>query len=330
MIRINRGRWLSLTIILLAVITLMLVTGRADAENGNVVARVNDKTITSDQFERQFGITQQQARRQGVILDEQGLVQLKEDVLENLIDNEVLYQETQIKGYKVESTNVDERFSEVESQFSNDQEFETALENMYYTADSFRQAIERRIAIEKYIEREVVPDITVSEDESRQYYDSHQDQFVQPMQVRARHILIVVEDQTNEEKKREALQRIQEVQQKLKDGADFESLAREYSEGPSSSQGGDLGYFQRGQMVKPFEDAAFALQTGELSDVVETRYGYHLIMVTDVRTETVVPFEYANDSIQQYLTQNKTAEKLELLVAALKEGASIKRFPDKL
>jgi peptidyl-prolyl cis-trans isomerase C len=322
--------WHPVAVILIAAIALMLPAGKANADDDEVVARVNGETISSDRFERQLNITQQQARRQGVVLDEQGLLLLKRDVLENLIDNEVLYQETQNKGYRVDSSNVDERFTEVQSQFATEQEFQAALNNMNYTADSFRLAIERRIAIENYIEVEVVPGIDVSESESRRYYDSHQDQFVQPMQVRARHILIMVEDQANEEQKTEALKQIREIQLKLQEGEDFEALAREYSEGPSSTQGGDLGYFQRGQMVKPFEDAAFELQPGETSDVVETRYGYHLIMVTDVRSEVVVPFEYANSSIQQYLTQNKTAEELERLVAALKEEASIKRFPDRL
>jgi peptidyl-prolyl cis-trans isomerase C len=103
-------------------------------------------------------------------------------------------------------------------------------------------------------------------------------------------------------------------------------LAREYSEGPSSVKGGDLGYFGRGQMVKPFEDAAFALNVGELSEVVETRFGYHLIKVTGKNPETVVAYADVKERLQKYLKDEKVQQEVSAYVEDLKTKAKVERF----
>ncbi len=134
-------------------------------------------------------------------------------------------------------------------------------------------------------------------------------------QVKASHILIKVDAKTDEAKKTEARKKIEEVQQKLKDGGDFAALAKEYSEGPSNVKGGDLGYFGRGQMAKPFEDAAFALTPNEVSDVVETRFGYHLIKVYDNETE------FKNALSKMNFTEDEVK-------GQIKRGLSIKELID--
>ena len=104
------------------------------------------------------------------------------------------------------------------------------------------------------------------------------------------------------------------------------ALAREYSEGPSSVKGGDLGYFGRGQMVKPFEDVAFALEIGELSDVVETRFGYHLIKVTGKKPETVIAYADIKERLQQYLKDEKVQQEVNAYVEDLKTKAKVEKF----
>jgi peptidyl-prolyl cis-trans isomerase C len=155
------------------------------------------------------------------------------------------------------------------------------------------------------------------------YYDANLESFKQPEQVKARHILVKLEEQAEESKKTEAREKIEMVQGKLKKGEDFSTLAKEYSEGPSSSKGGDLGYFSRGQMVKPFEDAAFAMQPGEVSEIVKTRFGYHLIEVTDKKPETTVAYDEIKDRLGQYLKQQKLQKEMALYVETLKSKARV-------
>ncbi len=319
----------SLLLMTLAIVVTATISA-ADTKVGkkNAVARVNSTFISKEDYQRQFSIARQQLLRRGVPLDEAGMKRLGDEVLEDLIDNELLFQESRKRGYDAEDQEIDEQFERVLAQFPDEQAFESALEEVHYTESTFKSAIERRIVLMKLIDNDIVPGVTVSEDESRQYYESNPEYFVQPKQVRASHILIVVEDQNNDQQKREALEKIKNIQQKLKDGEDFAALAREYSEGPSSAQGGDLGFFQRGQTVRPFEEAAFAMEAGEVSDIVETTFGYHLIEVTDMRAEVTIPYEYAKNSIDQYLEQNKVMVEIEVLVNDLREGAEIERYPE--
>jgi peptidyl-prolyl cis-trans isomerase C len=117
------------------------------------------------------------------------------------------------------------------------------------------------------------------------------------------------------------------IRDRILAGEDFAELANQFSEDGSSANGGDLGFFQREQMVKPFADAAFSLDIGELSDVVTTQYGLHLIQVTDRREESVTPFEQVQMQIFQYLQREKTMVAIEELAAELRSQAEIEEYP---
>jgi peptidyl-prolyl cis-trans isomerase C len=136
---------------------------------------------------------------------------------------------------------------------------------MNLTEADLRFQFERDLAIRKLLDDQIGGKITVSEKESRAYYDSNLESFKKPEQVRASHILIKVDPGADEAKKAEARTKIESLQAKLKKGEDFGALAKEYSEGPSGPKGGDLGFFGRGQMVKPFEEAAFSMKPGQVS-----------------------------------------------------------------
>ncbi len=292
----------------------------------NVTARVNGREISRENFERQVSIRKQQLISQGQLLDEKGMRTVQDDVLEMLIDSELLFQESQNKGFKVSEEELNEQIEMVRSQFSTEEEFQSALERMNYSESSFRSDIEQRMAVQDYVESEIAQSVTVSEEESIQYYDDHPEYFSQPEQVRASHILIVVKDWSELTQREEALRKIKAIQQKLDDGEDFGALAREFSDGPSSEQSGDLGFFGRGQMVKPFEDAAFDLQPGEMSGVVETTYGFHLILCTDRREEVKIPYKYMKERIDNYLKQTKVIDEVEVLLEKMRADATIEIF----
>jgi len=142
----------------------------------------------------------------------------------------------------------------------------------------------------------------------------------------ASHILIKVDSKADASKKAEARKKIEKIQKKVKKGEDFAALAKEFSEGPSGAKGGDLGYFKRGQMVKPFEDVAFALKPVEVSDIVETRFGYHLIKVIDKKPEKVIAFAEVKDKLQQYIKRQKIQGQVNQYIEELKGKAKIDRF----
>ncbi len=323
---------LLMTVTSIVFFTASAVHAQTEARSENVgsgkeVASVNGTPISKTAFTRQMNIARQQFLRQGMIPDEEQTKRMQLQVLEDLISNELLYQESQKYRYTVKKGEIEKQFSEVRSQFPDEAQFKNAMDAMNYTESSLKDDLERMLAVDKFINEELVQKTTVTEGETLEYYEKNPDYFTQPEQVRASHILIALNEQDSAEKREAALEKITEVQAKLKSGEDFASLAEKYSEGPSSKQGGDLGFFQKGQMVKAFEDTAFALKPGKLSDVVETSFGYHLIIVTDRKEELTVPYDSVKEKILQHLQQKRVMAKADVLLDSLRETATITRDP---
>ena len=151
-------------------------------------------------------------------------------------------------------------------------------------------------------------DVDITEKEIESYYEYNADTYRQPKQVKARHILFKVDQDASEEVKNKVKARAEKVLEKARKGEDFAALAKEFSEGPSKSQGGDLGYFKAGQMEPPFEQAAFSLKKGEISDPVRTRFGYHIILVEDIKEAGITPLAQVKQDILDALTGNVTTE----------------------
>jgi peptidyl-prolyl cis-trans isomerase D len=139
--------------------------------------------------------------------------------------------------------------------------------------------------------------ITVPEEEIEQYYKSHQEEFGQPEKRRVRHILLKTTDQDKQARRTE----IETILARAKAGEDFAALARQYSEDASAAQGGELGFFGRGEMVQPFEDAVFGLKKGGISDIVETQFGFHIIELEDIQPANITPLAAVKSSIENQL-----------------------------
>ena len=164
--------------------------------------------------------------------------------------------------------------------------------------------------------------VAISDEEVQDFYNENIEQMSMPEAIRARHILVKLAAD-DEAARDDAQASIAAIQKELQDGADFVTLATERSDAPSAPKGGDLGFFGRGQMVQAFEDAAFALQPGEISDVVETQFGFHIIKLEERREAQTVPVEKAAERISAYLTQDKLQSAVEDLVDELHASAEI-------
>lgn len=192
---------------------------------------------------------------------------------------------------------------------------------------------EKRLAYQKLFESKFDGEVNVTEEDARQYYSENQQQFDIPEQVRASHILIKPDtSDPNVEPalaKAAAKAKAEKLLNQIKDGADFAELAKANSDCPSSVRGGDLGYFSRGRMVPAFEEAAFALGVGQVSDVVETQFGYHIIKVTDKKEAATKTFEEVRNDIVAMLTAKRQGELAEQYIESLKAEANIVYPPGK-
>ena len=293
--------------------------------SGEKLAVVNGVVITQAQYDKELNVQRERISRQGRQISDDQMAEMKKEILEGLIEREVLYQESQKAGIKVTDQKVNDQMASIKKRFPSEEEFNKALSNMNLTEDEVKVQIQRGLAIRELIDQKVASKVVITDEETRAYYDGNSQLFQQPEQVKASHILIKVEPTADDAKKAEARKKIKEVQQKLKDGGDFAALAKEYSQGPSGTRGGDLGYFKRGQMVKPFDDVAFSMKTNEVSDLVETRFGYHLIKVYDKKPEQTLAYADVKDKIAQRLKQEKVEKDATLYVENLKKGAKVEK-----
>jgi len=295
----------------------------------DVVAVVNGTDISQTDFDKEVGRYEQQMAMMGQTPNPQQLAEIKDKVLNGLIDRELLYQESQKEGLKASKSEVDERISALKQRFPSEEEFKKTIEKLGLNEAGLRSQFEKELAIKALLDKKFAGKVTVTDQEMKKFYDENPDYFKTPERVRASHILVKVEPNASEADKAKARQKIEDIQKKVKKGDDFAALAKQYSDCPSSAKGGDLDYFQRGQMVGPFQDAAFAMNVGEVSDIVETQFGYHLIKVTDKKPAGTVSFEESKDKIKSYLEQQKMGEEVSQYAAQLKKTAKIQEFVKK-
>lgn len=319
----NCRRLYQITAILILVLFSLPAMAADQTPSGEKAAVVNGVVITRAHYEKELKVHLDRSTQQGRPVSDEQMPELKKTVLEGLIEREVLYQESQKAGIKIPDQKVNDQMAGIRKRFPDEAEFKKALASMGLTEEEVRTQIQRGLAIRGLIDQKVADKIVVTDEETKAYYDANPQTFKQPEAVKASHILIKVEPTADDAAKAAARKKIEDIRKKLTDGGDFAELAKEYSEGPSGPQGGDLGFFRRGQMVKPFEDTAFSMKTNEVSAPVETRFGYHLIKVTDKRPEQTLAYADVKDKIAQRLKAEKIQKAANLYVENLKKDAKI-------
>jgi len=187
-----------------------------------------------------------------------------------------------------------------------------------------RPETKRTVLQSIYVEKKDPKALEVSDKDVKDFYDKNIQRFSKPEQVQASHILIKVAKDATPEQKAEAKKKLLDLKKQIDNGADFAKLAKENSACPSSAQGGDLGLFGKGQMVPAFETATFAMKVGDVSDIVETQFGYHLIKKTGDHPAEVTPLKEVAGGIKAQLKMQKTFKAQQAIVAELKKDADIK------
>ncbi len=308
----------------LTVIPRPLLAVDIDPKKTEPVAVVNGQPITKSAFDRELTWFKERLERQGRPVSPPNLPMVSKMVLENLIANELLWQESDKLKIVADDAAVDEQLGNMKKGYPDEKAFYDALGKYGLSGEDVRGFVRRSLSIKALVDREIVSKIKVSQEDARAFYDENPQLFQKPEMVKASHILVKVAPDADEKAKQTATEKIKTVQKKAVDGGDFAELAKTHSEGPSGPGGGDLGFFSREQMVKPFSDAAFSLKPGEISDVVETRFGYHVIRASERKGAESITFEDSQEKIIEKLRREKVREKTSEYVASLRSGAEIK------
>jgi peptidyl-prolyl cis-trans isomerase C len=288
------------------------------AKDKDYVAVVNGAKIPSSEVDRKIELIKKRYSDMGTPVPQDQLANMREKLINSLVEQELLYQESQSQGIDVDAATVDSDFENFKKQFKNEEDYQKQMKDLNYTEDVLKAQIKKTKTIQQLIEKNVLASVSIPEEELKSYFDSHPDEFKRPERVKARHILVKVDTNASEADKAAARKKIEGIEAQLKKNGDFEKLAAENSDCPSSKNGGDLGFFSRGQMVKPFEDAAFALAPGGTSGIVETQFGYHIIRLEDKEAAATQTFDQAKPGLQQKLKQGKIRDAVAAYIESLK------------
>lgn len=282
------------------------------------VVRVNGVDIDAVELRRIKKVLQ---RGQAVPADKQATVD--KQALEQLVSAELLYQAAAKVEVKDLEKQLDAKVVQEKSRFKNEQEFKNAIQGLEMDEAALREYLRRGLLVSRFVETTMVPKISVSDKDTRDFYDKNIDRFKREESVKASHILIGVDEKATAEERKKAREKVEQLKGELAKGSDFAALAKSNSSCPSSQQGGDLGFFGKGQMVPSFEKAAFALKVGEVSDVVETRFGYHIIKLTDKKTAETAEYSIVKAKIEEYLKGQKVGEAIQKYIEETKKTARI-------
>jgi foldase protein PrsA len=299
--------------LILVIILSLCVSVLAGCEKTpkDAVARVNGDTISKDEFDKNFEMYKKAYESQygpDIMKKDAGNDKtfeevIKENILEKLITEKLITESAKEKNITVTDEELKEQLKNYEEILGGEEKYKEFLKQNNLTEEYFKDSIKKEMTIDKY-KSDYVNGLKISEEEAKKYFEENKDSYVK---VRASHILV----KTEEEAKK--------VLDKIKKGEDFHALAATESiDNMSAVKGGDLGFFARGQMVPEFEEAAFSLKPGEVSEIVQTDYGYHIIKVED-RLEN---YEDVKDEVLEDLKN----QKYQASVKKMRDEAKVKIY----
>jgi peptidyl-prolyl cis-trans isomerase C len=305
----------------------------------SVAVTVNGVDITESEIDKlikpQLDMMAKQSSNQAPAYVEQMKKMLRQPALNAMIVGRLLDEKVKETNIVVADEEVITRIREIASAQKPPlslEDFEKKITE-YGSYDKVKQEVRKGLSYQKFMQTQWAGKINVTEEDAKKHYDENPKQFETPEQVRASHILIKPDtaDPNADPNlaKAKAREEIQDLLKQVKAGADFAEVAKANSACPSAARGGDLNFFPRGRMAAPFEEAAFELEIGQISDIVETSYGYHVIKVTDRKDTSLVSFEQARNSIVNKLAQEKQSEFTKKYIESLKAKASIVYPPGK-
>ncbi len=287
----------------------------------DVVARVNGTEISKQELMRRG-----ESLRAQVPPSEQG-PDFYQRVLDDIITGELLFQSVETRGMIPADEEVEVEYGEQIERFGGTAAFEKAISDEGVTVEEIRAEIRREMAIRNLVENELASKVAVTEEDKRTFYEGNAESMQQPAEFLASHILISVEADATPEVKAEREKKATSILGMIELGQDFGELAARNSGDPGSKDnGGELPWMSEGQTVAPFEAAMKALQPGEMSGVVETQFGYHIIKLLDRRGGDQVPYEEVHERIEEFLMRRGLQQQIQREVETLKGQASIERF----
>jgi foldase protein PrsA len=303
-------------------LAVVLVTGIVGCSSNDVAAIVNGEEISKAELDAQVNRLMEQSPQ--MFEGDEGesrLLEFKRQLLDNMINNVLIRQAAEERGIAISDEEIDAQINDLKGGFPTEDDFNAALAEANLTLDDLKQQLRDQLATQRLME-ELVGDEEIAEEEIAEYYEANVAQFEEQAAVRASHILFDPDDKATAE----------QVLAEVNGGGDFAELAKTHSKDPgSAAQGGELGWSDPARpFVTEFQTALDELEVGEVSELVETEYGWHIIKVEEAREERTKPLEEVRDQIEQTILQQRNITAYQEFLAEIREDAEIEILIDEL
>jgi peptidyl-prolyl cis-trans isomerase C len=315
-----------LSILFFFILLICPVDSSFSQSREQILVLVNEAPITRWDLQIELALLDAEMEKRNHPLSNHQKAGLSRKLVENLIRRELLYQKALKNKIRIQDRWIDKALADFKTKLRTKRRYKAYLKQAKLNEVQFKARLEKGLIVRRLLHRNVIRQIKVSEAEMQAFYRKNPEFFQSQEKIRIRQIMIGVDASDDISKRAAGLVRIQTIQNKLLGGDNFAALALEYSEDNSRFSGGDLGYLERGQIIKPLADAAALLKTGEVSDIIETRLGYHLIQLADRIPSSQMAYRNARTKIERTIRRNKENAAADAYLAALKRQASIKRL----
>ncbi len=302
-------------------------TDAADAKGAALklkdpVATVNGEKISKAELEKAFNQAIEASGMRPEDLSMEQKLSGYGEILDELIVDKLVAKAAE--KLEVKDDEVVMEISKIKANFPSEEVFKQEMTRMGETDESMKTTIKRVLQQRRWMETQLAGKDKVGDDDAKKFYDTNQEEFKHPPLVRASHILIRIpegaDDKVIAEKKAAAVAALARV----KKGEDFAAVAKELSEEPGAKEtGGDLNFFPKERMVPEFADAAFKMKEGEVSEPVQTKFGWHVIKVTGKKDAGVMPFDEVKEQVVAYLQGSKRRDAIKGVIDGLRSGAKI-------
>ncbi len=296
-----------------------MVRVNPEVDNNTIVAKVSGEEVKKEEFNKMFGIFKAQYEQQfGTEVWEQEVDGRKfgdvarEKLLDMLIDEKLQLKKAAELGITVTDDELNTEVEKAKKYFDSEEKFNEFLKGQSMDLEYFKQSVKKELTISKLTDK-LTGNLAVTEEEVKAYYDTHQNEF---LSVKASHILLDTKEDA------------EKMLVRVKAGENFAELAKQNSKDPSAKENsGDLDYFRHGDMVEPFEKAAFALKPGEISEIVQTDFGFHIIKVEDSKLDK---YEDVKEQLKGSMINDKKSGEYEKLLEEMRKNAKIEKFEKNL
>lgn len=310
--------------VLWAAISLLGLFGSSEAIVDRIVAVVNQEVIMLSEVEKGMEASGEEIQVEDRLEKRERVKEAHRKVLDQLIDEKLIDLEAKKSGIKVASKELEAAVEDIKRRNGvTQEEMETLLEKEGLTFEAFKKQIEKKLLRVKVVQWAVKVDTTAEEKDLKEFYQNNTDRYRGMESYRPAHILFRVSKEATPDEVREIRKKCVKALEKIKTGEDFGETALLYSEDASAKDQGDLGFFKRGELLPVFEREALRLKVGEVSGIVRTDFGFHIIKLLDRKGGASLPFEDAKEKVRSDFYEYQMDRAFKQFISSLREKSVI-------